>query len=268
MPTEFTLAEFAERVARREFCVWGAMRSVLSDSTGKRAARIERATTPLIAKHRAEYMGRHRIDEKTFLSPSVRIFDNYDTPAEREKEMMWQVSRDAREEAMSLSLERYRRQCAPAKQTPPIYKSAPRKRTLFDRLTAKVLAAMVQHGVMVTATHDGVGRRALTRVELQNAAIDLVNNALTVGQQAWSLVQIEIPDAAAPAVSPIGRAADDREIMSWMESHRRLLKQKGLKHGRDVVLKAAAERFAKPRKAMLAVWESGRSGRLEGSNAD
>jgi hypothetical protein len=239
MPTDLTLAEFAERAAPREFRVWRAMRSILSDSTKispKRAARLERATARLIDKHRSEYLKRYRIDEGTFLS-SLRsatpnslpvILTFFDTPTERENEIMWRVSHDACNEALYPLFERYRRQCAQAEPTLPIYTSVRRKRTLFDRLIAKLLAAMVRPGVTVTATHDGVNRRALNRVELQKAKIDLANDALSIAGHTWSLVQIEMPDAVAQITPPGaeesarrgGRKTTTRDNMvSWLSEH-------------------------------------------------
>lgn len=233
MPTELTLADFAERVARREFCVWRDMRSILSDSTRKRAARIERATALLIDKHRTEYMRRYRIDEETFLSAlrSVPpkslpvILTYFDNPTEREKEIMRLASRGARDEAMQPLIARYRLQCAPARPIRTIYTSIRRQRTIFDRLIAKVLAAMVRPGVTVTATHNGITPRALRRVELQAAAIDIAQGVLTIAGHAWSMVEIEIQNVVTPTapVAPPrrgGRKPSTRDNMVvWLSQH-------------------------------------------------
>src|SRR4051812_31508160 len=81
MPTELTLADFAERVAPSKTKVRRRMRSILSDNTKvspSLAAQIERATVALIPKYWAMYMTRYQVDAKTFLSPLSPLLALYD----------------------------------------------------------------------------------------------------------------------------------------------------------------------------------------------
>lgn len=89
------------------------------------------------------------------------------------------------------------------------------------------------------------------------------------GQLRWHVVTVELrpqrdSNAERPINPPSGRTAEDEEIKAWIASKQLSLKNAGLKHGRDVVLKAARDRFGLPRKAVLAIWNSGAAQRRPG----
>ena len=126
-------------------------------------------------------------------------------------------------------------------------------------------------GVLVTGLNASYERIEIDAQALIDGKIGRHDDSIVGGhgQLRWHVVAAESrtqpgSNAAAPAVSPSGRAANDDAIKAWMESHQRSLKQKGLKHGRDVVLKATMEKFSVSRKAVFAIWSSGAAQRKSG----
>ncbi len=256
MPTELTLAEFAERIAPRDYRAWRAMRTIhIGEArvSASRVRRIDRAADQLVGKHRQERMTRYKIDPETFLSaerPSHgsigAVLGTYPTARLRESFIADLALSEARQEAARPLMARYQRRCG----------------QLALRIGEKLLAEMKDARVDVTATIDGVTRRALTRVELVHARIDLVREALTIGQHTWGLVQIELPaTSTAPAAlltSADGDAA--RENLQGQfdaELRRRIQARKRSQAGnRDGMLQWARSRLEVSPDDAHALWEN------------
>lgn len=136
---------------------------------------------------------------------------------------------------------------------PDRYNSQPPRRTLTPDFWSNAEILDSHAGWMA----DFAPRLVARRVDLPNKEYDglLVNSAEALTEWPASTPEERQPRPENIATDPLVAPADT-EISKWMIQHQLELKNAGRRHGRDVVLSAAREKFNVQYKLVKELWES------------